>query len=134
MCEGEVRIAYADRDDLEDIKRIADQSRNELGFVIRAAIQEAILDKRILVCRAHKHRLCGFVHFRHRLDRCTKIYQLCLIPPCQRKGWGRNLILALIDLARERCQLSIALRCPDDLPANDFYRAIGFQLESSAEG
>lgn len=73
-------------------------------------------------------RIVGFLHFRHRKDRVTKIYQICVDTRYRRHHYGSLLIRSVENLARDRKQLSICLACPQDLEANSFYERLGFAV------
>ncbi len=112
--------------DLPAVKRLADDHKRELGFVLNPALREAILEKRVVVALGEGNRLVGFIHFRHRRDGVTKVYQICIEGECRRRGYGFALLSKLVEDALTIGQDTISLSCPEDLAANEFYKACGF--------
>ena len=53
--------------------------------------------------------------------------QFCVLPQFRRHGVGRSLLKNLEQECRNRRQIAIELNCPEDLPANLFYGAVGFK-------
>ena len=128
MTSGSNRVIVrkAMTDDLDDIKVLADAHRNELGFVRRSALIEAINRQEVMV--AHNHQaLAGFVEYRHRKDTQTTLYHLAVRPEYRRQGIGRVLMKALQAEAQATGKCKIRLKCPEDLPANHFYEHLGYQ-------
>jgi ribosomal protein S18 acetylase RimI-like enzyme len=113
--------------DLSAIKAIADTNRDELGFLLRSKVKEALEDHRVFVATTKADEIVGFVIYRHRqIDAQTTLYDICVVQSWRGQGVGRSLIEALqlecIQLKRQ----SIQLKCPENLPANLFYERFGF--------
>ena len=119
--------------DLCAIKMLADANKTELGFVLLPALQAAITEGRVMTVVLNA-RVVGFLHFRHRKDNVTKIYQICVDIGYRRHHYGSLLIRSVENLARERKQLSICLACPQDLEANSFYKRLGFSVREIDPG
>lgn len=114
------RVAFAQMEDLPQIKALADAHRQELGFVNRATLAAAIDACEILYIPQ------GFLHFHHRRDRISTLYHLCVSPAHRQQGLGRQLISKWEEYSRE-CGIKILrLKCPLDLQANGFYARLGF--------
>lgn len=124
-----INVRKATADDLDDIKVLADAHRHELGFVRRPALIVAIDRQEVLVAQNHQE-LVGFVEYRHRQDTQTTLYHIAVKPEYRHQGVGRALIKALQAEAQSRGKHKIYLKCPQDLPANRFYRQLGYQLIS----
>lgn len=118
-------VRSAGCDDLVSVKRMADAHRNELGYLPAAVFQEAI-DAGWLLVAVSDSELIGFLRFRLRRDHVAVIYDVCVAAHARRQGVGRALIDAVYRQAREHGCCTIELKCPVDLEANDFYRAVGF--------
>ncbi|HTO14326.1 MAG TPA: GNAT family N-acetyltransferase [Edaphocola sp.] len=58
----------------------------------------------------------------------AKIHKLYVLPAYQKHGYGKNLILMTIGLAKEHNQESIILNVNRNNIALDFYRSIGFEI------
>jgi ribosomal protein S18 acetylase RimI-like enzyme len=121
-------VRNASERDLRDVKSIADASKHELGFVLLPALQAAVVHKWLLVL-IQDDVLVGFVHFRHRRDHVTKIYQICVAERFRRQKCGSLLLQSLQDIAQRSGQTRITLSCPCDLPSNTFYKQQGFSME-----
>ncbi len=128
MISGNVNITVrkATEDDLDKIKALADAHRQELGSVRRPALLEAIIRKEIIVAQNSEH-LAGLVHYRHRQDTQTTLYDIVVAPDYRRLGIGKALIETLIAEARTLGKQTIVLKCPEELPANTFYKRLGFE-------
>lgn len=115
------KVIFAQSDDLEWIKAIADDHRRELGFVNRAALAVSIEDQEVL-CLPH-----GFLHFHHRRDKISTLYHLCVARDRRQQGVGCQLIQAWEAESRKQGITTLRLKCPIDLEANGFYARVGFR-------
>lgn len=120
-------------EDLDAIKAIADAHKHELGFVLRPALAESI-DRGELFVAENDNTVVGFVDFHHRRDEQTTLYHIAVEPDKRRAGIGRALVEALVDDAREHGKSHVQLKCPQDLPANTFYRRLGFSHVDTQTG
>jgi ribosomal protein S18 acetylase RimI-like enzyme len=119
---------------LTPLKALADQSRDEIGFLHRAKIQEAIVASRILTVVTEGQPI-GFTIYRHRkLDSRTTLSEICIASEWRRRGLGRMLIRALCDECQAYARTEIQLKCPVDLSANAFYQQMGFQHIATEQG
>ncbi len=126
-------IRKARETDLENIKRLADRHRQELGFVRRPALLASIKRDEIFVAE-NGENLIGFVEYHHRRDEQTTLYNIVVNPEFHQKGIGRQLVQALIDESRLIKKQIILLKCPQDLESNNFYQAMNFFLHSTEDG
>lgn len=117
ICGCEAAIARA--------KSIADSLRNQLGFINVNALSDSARRQELLVARNHDDYVIGFARFHHRRDRVTRLYEIGVIE--RNEGVGAVLIRALESYASKAGCLEVRLKCPIDLPANDFYRAMGYK-------
>lgn len=113
-------------------KKISTKFSKELGFVNLAALQES--ESKGCLELVGDNYDTGFVHFHHRKDKQTTIYSLAVLPEFQRCGWGRLLFYRVLCSAIEQGQNKILLKCPQDLPSNNFYKRLGFSLSQVEEG
>ena len=67
----------------------------------------------------------GFVDFHRRRDEQITIYGIVVVAELRERGIGRALVAALL---APPLPTRLALKCPTDNPANNFYAALGFQL------
>lgn len=129
-----VTLRKATNADLDAIKRLADQHKRELGFIVRSAMSRSIETGEVIIAVSGEQRLCGFVQFRHRKDEQTTLYNIVVDPSVKNQGVGRLMIQELAADAIKNQKQVILLRCPVDLPANDFYRRCGFMLDRVEKG
>jgi len=120
--------------DLDEIKLLVDQHKLELGFVVRAALMRSINSSEVMVAISENEKIVGFVHYRHRKDGQTTLYNILVRHDFQGHGVGERLVAELAKEAVVRSQKMILLKCPVELKANDFYRKLGFTLEGTLDG
>lgn len=119
--------------DLDAIKQLADQHKEELGFVLRPALQKAVTDQELFVAETDKE-IVGFVHYHHRRDQQTTLYHIAVRATYQRQGIGAALIKTLHAEASRLGKSHILLKCPMELAANRFYSQCGFSLYGTSNG
>lgn len=127
------KVRWAQERDIQSVKRLADDNRHALGFVVQASLEERARQHGLLVGE-HRGEVIGFVSFHHRRDRWTTIRELCVGEKYRRRGVGRALVEAVKDDALRTGQSGIRLKCPLDLPANGFYARLGFTRVALEEG
>lgn len=120
-----IQVRQAQKEDLTTIKRLADDNRNALGFVLQARLEEHLRRQELLVCE-RQGVVAGFATFHHRRDRWTTIHEICVDMKLHRQGLGRILVKGVQKQAVQAGQVGIRLKCPLDLPANGFYARLGF--------
>lgn len=126
-------IRKATENDLDAVKAIADAHRTELGFVRRPTLQEAIKRGEVIVAQSGES-LVGFVHYHHRRDTQTTLYDIAVAPTFRLAGIGNILVTALIAEAQTLGKQVIILKCPAELPANGFYPRLGFKCQAEEPG
>ncbi len=127
---AKLQVMLAEMTHLLAVKRLADQYKQELGFINRAILQKAIEAQSLLVApltREPASDIAGFVHFYVRRDHIITLYSIAVAPAHRGQGWGRQLFAALINEAHTRQKSEIRLKCPAELTANDFYEHLGLQ-------
>ncbi len=126
-------IRKAQPRDIVPIKAVLDRNRAALGFVRRAELEQGILRGEVLVGES-RGNIIGVLHYHHRLDATTTIYQVVVAAEVRRNGLGRALIKALEKECWQRGQQLLRLKCPVDLPANGFYARLGFRRMGVEDG
>ncbi len=111
--------------DYPDIKRISNQHREYLPFVMRVAIEDSIKRNEVIVCEKDK-RVIGFIHFHKRRDGYTTIHEVGVDRNFLSIGIGKNLINMI--------EKPIQLKVTTDNPANDFYKKLGFRFIKEIKG
>lgn len=130
---NEILIRKANFNDLDAIKKIVDKHRLELGFVMRAIIEKAIRDAEIFVAE-YSQEIIGFAQYHHRRDGQTTLYNIAVLPDSRNIGIGKRLFGAVLDESKLRKQKIIALKCPLELDANQFYFHLGMQCILTEKG
>ena len=98
----------------------------ELGFVRKVALAESLRRREILVAENSEY-VVGFLHYRHRRDQQTTLYNIVVLPEKRQRGIGKRLVNTLLKESRSLGKQQIVLKCPAELPANKFYARIGFR-------
>jgi predicted GNAT family acetyltransferase len=119
--------------DLNDVKRVADKHRAELGFVLKSALANSIEESEVFVAVASSE-IIGFAEYHHRKDLQTTLYHIAVVDTWRGFGVGRSLIFALIDEARLKNKRTICLKCPSGLNANFFYKRMEFEFTRTENG
>jgi len=121
--------------DLDAIKALVDQHKKELGFVTRPALHESLERAEIFVAIGmHSTHITGIVHYRHRRDGQTTLYNLAVAVASQKIGIGHALVDSLYAEAITKKQRLILLKCPQVLPSNTFYKHYGFTCTAIEPG
>ena len=130
----EVRVRKALPSDLNAVKSLADDNKSYLGFVLRPVLAAGIERGWLLVAEMADYVIVGFANYRHRRDEQTTLYEICVDQAFRGQGLGRALIASLAIECAALGKAKICLRTPTDIPANDFYRALGFRLATTEPG
>lgn len=117
MLDKHSRIVLADDLDLAPALRIV----KHVQMVYTEPFLKAIQSGRVLLAQSHRETV-GVCWFDVK-DGAATIKILSVRAAMRGRGYGR----ALVDTTFERCRSrTLTLLCPADLPANGFYRRIGF--------
>jgi ribosomal protein S18 acetylase RimI-like enzyme len=129
-----ITVRHIQDTDIQTAKLLADKSRDELGFITRQKFEEAVEQQRGCVALENT-QVVGFVLYRHRkLDYQTTLSEICVHKDYRRRHIGEQLVNALIEDCLNKSRHFIQLKCPTDLPANAFYRQLGFELVATEKG
>lgn len=119
-------IRLASEQDLTDIKRIANQNREFIGFVMKVALIEAIQKKSLFVFEDISG-VVGFVHYHPRKDGWNTIHELAVSKPLQSQGVGQKLF--------DSVPLPIRLKTTEDnVKALKFYAKNGMHIVGIENG
>lgn len=119
------QICEATLEDIDGIKKIADKNANEIGFVLRPALEEHCKKRSLLVAK-DKDKIIGFCNYNKRNDGVNIIYEICN----DFKYRGNGIAKAMI----EKLERPIQLKCPIDNESNNFYKHYGFKLIEIEDG
>ena len=112
---------YAEKEDIKQIKLIADDNRNHFGFIPQVAFEESLENKELLY-----HPAGAFCRFHRRRDGWCTVYELCVDDIVRQMGLGKFLL--------EQLPMPFRLKCPMDNIANEFYRHLGLNYKGSTAG
>jgi ribosomal protein S18 acetylase RimI-like enzyme len=127
-------LRYIKTEDIPHAKALADANRLSVGFMTKGKFDEAVQQKRGIIA-IENEALVGFVLYRHRkIDQQTTLSEICVKSDYRGQNVGKQLVDALIQDCKTNHHTFIQLKCPVDLPANEFYRRIGFQLYATEAG
>lgn len=118
-------ICQATLEDIDGIKKIADKNANEIGFVLRPALEEHCKRGSLLVAK-DKDIIIGFCNYNKRKDGVNIIYEICNDFKYRGNGIAKSMI--------EKLKKPIQLKCPIDNESNKFYEHYGFKLIDIEEG
>ncbi len=83
-------IRLASIDDLKVIKKIANQNRNFIGFVMNVSLIESIQKKSLFVFE-NTHGVVGFVHYHPRKDGWNTLHEIAVMKEFHSNGIGQSL-------------------------------------------
>lgn len=119
--------------DIDAVKAIADREKRALGFVHRGSLVRAAARGELVVATMGT-AVAGFCQLYRRRDGIVSVYHIAVMPEARGTGIGRALLADVGGDAGERGMAAVRLKCPADLPANEFYRHLGFRLVSGEAG
>ena len=123
----DITIRKATKEDLVQIKFLADLERKSLGFITRATILQSI-EKQELIVAEKDNQVIGFQMYHHRIDHQTTLYKKTVQKAYRRLGIGRKLETFVLNEAKLMGQTIVRLKCPVDNESNHFHVAMGFDL------
>jgi GNAT superfamily N-acetyltransferase/predicted nucleic acid-binding protein len=119
---------------LKRIAVIADQHRDEFGFLPFTAYEELALREQLWVATTpERDQILGYLAFGGSHS-AAKVFQLYVNPEARRKGIGSALLGKLKEHARARHYQVIKARVATDLPANQFWEGQGFYIIQQVSG
>ncbi|GJM41673.1 MAG: hypothetical protein DHS20C20_19550 [Ardenticatenaceae bacterium] len=126
-------IRKANQNDLDEIKKIAENHKHELGFIMKPVLARSI-DQGELYVAIVSNAIIGFLQYHHRRDTQTTLHNIVVESFYRKSGIGRALISELEKESSKRDKEFIQLKCPEDLPANIFYEYIGYKIVAVEDG
>jgi GNAT superfamily N-acetyltransferase len=118
QCPAWLRPALPEH--VEMVKRVANQYKDELGFVNRSALLESVGRGGLWVACVGQ-RVVGFVNYRTRRDGVSVIYEIATDRNWTRRGIG-GVLLSAVPLPRRLKTTA------DNCRANEFYEGRGMML------
>jgi GNAT superfamily N-acetyltransferase len=125
-----MRIERATSGDVDAMKVIANQYKNELGFVNKTALFDSVLKGFVNVARLRSGEVVGFVEYNETTRGVNKgysvIYHLAVDRAWLHRGIGRLLVYSV--------PAPLRLKVTADNPAHTFYERIGLKCISTESG
>ena len=128
-----VTIRPARAEDVDGAKAVADRHKEELGFVMSSVLHDAQKNRWLLVA-VQNEKVIGFANFRIRQDNNATLYDIAVDKPYRKQKIGKRLIQRLTWLVNVAGGEHVRLKCPQSLPANQFYEHLRFELTSTETG
>lgn len=121
----ECAIRLADIDDIDEIKKIADQNKKEIGFILWPIMTASAKANELFVAFC-QNQVAGFIRWHKRKDGWSTVYEICVDEKFRKIGIGKKLL--------SRIPKPIRLKCPIDNESNTFYKRLGFTLTGQEPG
>lgn len=122
-------IRWAVEGDLLGIKAIANQYKDELGYVMMPTLRKSLADKTLVVAEINQ-QIVGFVNYRARTrktDPGQTIYEIAVHRDFRGQKIGAGLLAAVPRPVRLKCTV-------DNQRGNEFYEASGLVLAGTESG
>lgn len=124
---NDFKIRYAKHKDVDAIKAIADANSKAIGFVLRAVIEKAVDEKKLIVAVDENGTVMAFCNYNVRKkDGVLVIYEICVDATYRSNGIAKRMI--------KKLPKPIVAKCPIDNESNKFYKKLGFKLMKVDEG
>ncbi len=122
---------------LEDVKALADNQKNELGFIPYSAYRESCFNGNLFVAtiaeQQGKNRFAGYALLGGRFP-TKRIFQLAVFSHYRHRGVGKLLVDAVVESADKDHFWKIAIKVGKKLSANDFWGKLQFDLIDTVKG
>ena len=110
---------------VDQIRQLADDNRDALGFLPATAYQEAAMRGCLWVAvEGQAQNLRGYLFFGDRFPR-LRVYQVYVCPAGRLSGTARRLIEKLKQFGEAHDYLTITARVASELAANGFWSKLG---------
>lgn len=119
-------------DDLPYVLGLARKHYEEIGFLPAPKLEE-YRDAGQLWVADENGEPCGFLMWGRGWP-VLRVYQVCIQYDAQRRLHGAQLVGRLINKAEAEGYERISCWVADDIPANDFWHAMGFRKVAEREG
>lgn len=118
---------------VKQVSSLADQNKKALGFTPSSAYEEMASKGQLWIAVNGSNELKGYLIFGGTMP-TLKVYQIYVCPSVEGRGVGKLLINGLKEYARVMHYHSISARVAADLPANNFWEAVGFPIYQQVKG
>lgn len=124
--EDDVIYRLGNEDDIKPIKKITNQLRKELPFVMNVVLMDAISKDELYVADRNGI-IIGFIHFHKRKDGWNTIHEIGVLKEYQGTGVGKKLF----NMTPKPRRLKTTV---DNIKANEFYKRQGLKLIGQEQG
>lgn len=114
------------------VRDLMEKNYEAVGFIPAPRLEDYLNRGQVLL-QHENGEPCGYLAFGNGWP-VLKVYQCCICFDARRVAHASELVRRLIEIARNRNCIAISLWCADDLDANGFWRAMGFQFGGQREG
>jgi hypothetical protein len=128
-----MNVHLATAADLRFILQQQRQESNALGFVPRPRLEWAVEHNRILIASAGSQRL-GYTFIGSTRSGILPIHQCVTEAGVRRRTVGEAFAASVVKIAMAANCRAVRCNCRDDLEANAFWQAIGFELSAQRPG
>jgi len=118
---------------VKDVSLIADRNKKSFGFTPSSAYEEMAAKGQLWVVVNKINEIKGYLTFGGTMP-TLKVFQVYACPSVKGQGVGSLLINELKKHARKMHYHSISARVAADLPANNFWDAVGFPIYQQVKG
>ena len=116
------------KDNIEFVRQLMKKNSKSLGFIPIIAAEKASNENRLFIY-SEQNKKIGYLMFGPINEgKDVAIWQICVDEKNRRKGIGKKLFNMLLSQALANRAKGIRLRCASDLPANYFWKSLGFDL------
>lgn len=119
--------------DMRFILAMMRQESNAVGFVPKGKLEWGIARGRVLVAAEGRQQL-GYIYAGSTMSGVMPIFQTVIAPGCRRREIGAALLARSESLAIAGECWGLECRCRDDLEANQFWVAMGWECLESRPG
>lgn len=114
------------------VRDLMEKNYDAVGFIPQPKLERYAQRGQLLV-QTENDEPCGYLAFGNGWP-VLKVYQCCIQYDARRIAHATALVKRLIATAQARSCTAISLWCADDLEANGFWRAMGFEFAGQREG
>jgi GNAT superfamily N-acetyltransferase len=120
-------IVKSHPDLLRYVAALQARNSNELGFLPRAVFEEQAARGQLFLGLLNGEP-CGYILAGSGFQGVMRCHQVCVEFDVRRRLYGAMLVSAVEEYGESLGCSQIVLRCGSDLPANEFWKSLGYHL------
>lgn len=115
------------------VRQLARQERESIGHVPWSHYERMAPKDRFLLihCNGQPAGFCLWHHAKKSKRTIIRVHQIAIVRDARRWRNATELITRVIQLPDNLTAETITLRCAEELPANLFWRALGFEVKAA---